>query len=59
MTQLDLTQCRLPDNASIFSVEIKAIDLALGHIEQSRDTDFINFFFLIPADFFPILIKRN
>ena len=33
----------LPDNASIFSAEIKAIDLALDHIEQSRNTDFIIF----------------
>ena len=30
-------------NASIFSAEIKAIDLALDHIEQSRNTDFIIF----------------
>ena len=34
---------RLPANASIFSAEIKAIDLALDHIEQSRNTDFIIF----------------
>ena len=33
----------LPDNASIFSAEIKAIDLALDHIEQSRNTDFVIF----------------
>ena len=36
-------KCRLPDNASIFSAEIKAIDLALDHIEQSRSSDFIIF----------------
>lgn len=35
--------CRLPDNASIFSAEIKAIDLALNHIEQSTSRDFIIF----------------
>ena len=33
----------LPDSASIFSAEIKAIDLALDHIEQSRNSDFIIF----------------
>ena len=38
-------KCRLPDNASIFSAKIKAIDIAfkLDHIEQSRNTDFIIF----------------
>ena len=36
-------KCRLRDNDSIFSAEIKAIDLALYHIEQSRNTDFITF----------------
>ena len=36
-------KCRLPDNASIFSAEIKATDLALDHIEQSRNSDFIIF----------------
>ena len=39
----DTYKCRLPDNASIFSAEIKAIDLALDHIEQSRSSDFIIF----------------
>ena len=33
----------MPDNASIFSAEIKAIGLALNHIEQERNTDFIIF----------------
>ena len=33
----------MPDSASIFSAEIKAIDLALDHIEQSRNSDFIIF----------------
>ena len=39
----DTYKCRLPDGASIFSAEIKAIDLALDHIEQSRNSDFIIF----------------
>ena len=39
----DTYKCRLPDSASIFSAEIKAIDLALDHIEQSRNSDFIIF----------------
>ena len=42
--QLDLPvllQCRLPDNASVFLAEIKAIAIALDHIEQSSNTDFI------------------
>ena len=49
VTQLDQPtpsetyKCRLPDNASNFSAEIKAIDLALDHIEQSRNADFIIF----------------
>ena len=43
VTPSDTYKCRLPDNASIFSAEIKAIDLALDHIEQSRNTDFIIF----------------
>ena len=30
----DLYQFRLPNNSSVFSAEIKAIDLALNHIEQ-------------------------
>ena len=33
----------MPDSASIFSAEIKAIDLALDHNEQSRNSDFIIF----------------
>ena len=43
VTPSDTYKCRLPDNASIFSAEIKAIDLALDHIEQSRSLDFIIF----------------
>ena len=43
VTPSDTYKCRLPDNASIFSAEIKAIDLALDHIEQSRNTDFVIF----------------
>ena len=43
VTPSDTYKCRLPDNASIFSAEIKAIDLALDHIEQSRSSDFIIF----------------
>ena len=43
VTPTDTYKCRLPDNASIFSAEIKAIDLALDHIEQSRSSDFIIF----------------
>ena len=39
----DTYKCRLPDSASIFSAEIKAIDLALDHTEQSRNSDFIIF----------------
>ena len=42
-TPSDTYKCRLPDNASIFSAEIKAVDLALDHIEQSRNSDFIIF----------------
>ena len=34
VTPSDTYKCRLPDSASIFSAEIKAIDLALDHIEQ-------------------------
>ena len=43
VTPFDTYKCRLPDNTSIFSAQIKAIDLALDHIEQSRNTDFIIF----------------
>ena len=43
VTSSDTYKCRLPDNASIFSAEIKAIDLAFDHIEQSESTDFIIF----------------
>ena len=43
VTPSDTYKCRLPDNASLFSAEIKAIDLALDHIEQSRSSDFIIF----------------
>ena len=43
VTPSDTYKCRLPDNASIFSAEIKAVDLALGHIEQSRSSDFTIF----------------
>ena len=43
VTPSDTYKCRLPDNASIFSAEIKAIDLALDHIEESRSSDFIIF----------------
>ena len=39
VTPSDTYKCRLPDSASIFSAEIKAIDLALDHIEQSRNSD--------------------
>ena len=42
-TPSDTYKCRLPDSASIFSAENKAIDLALDHIEQSRNSDFIIF----------------
>ena len=35
VTPTDTSICRLPDNASIFSAEIKY------HIQQSRNTDFI------------------
>ena len=50
VTPSDTYKCRLPDSASIFSAEIKAVDLALDHIEQSRNSDFITF--LIPSLFF-------
>ena len=43
VTPSDTYKCPLPDNASIFSAEIKAIGLALNHIEQSRSTDFVIF----------------
>ena len=43
VTPSDTYKCRLPDNSSIFSAEIKAIDLALDHIEESRSSDFIIF----------------
>ena len=43
--QLDLLMLhhkrRLRNNASIFSAEMKAIDIALDHIKQFRNTDFI------------------
>ena len=37
------SKCRLPDNASIFSAEIKAIDLALDFIDSSSLNKFIIF----------------
>ena len=40
VTPSDTYKCQLSDNAS---AEIKAIDLALGQIEQSRNIDFIIF----------------
>ena len=43
VTPSDTYKCRLPDSASIFSAEIRAIDLAVDHIEQSRNSDFIIF----------------
>ena len=43
VTPSDTHKCPLPDNVSIFSAEIKAIDLALDHIKQSRNSDFIIF----------------
>ena len=43
VTPSDTYKSRLPENASIFSAETKAIDLALDHIEQSRNTDFVIF----------------
>ena len=43
VTPSDTYKCRLPDSACIFSAEIKAINLALDHIEQSRNSDFIIF----------------
>ena len=43
LTASETYKCRLPDNASIFSAEIKAVDLALDHIEQSRNTGLIIF----------------
>ena len=36
-------KCRLPNKSSIFSAEVKAIDLALDLIEQSDSTGFIIF----------------
>ena len=41
-TPSETYKSRLPDNA-FFSAAVKAIDLALVHIEQSRNTDFIIF----------------
>ena len=38
-----ISKCRLPDKSSIFSPEIKAIDLALNLVEQSRSNRFIIF----------------
>ena len=43
VTPSDTSKCRLPNNASIFSAEIKAVDLPLDHNEQSRNTDSIIF----------------
>ena len=43
MTPSDRCKCRLADNASASLAEIKAIDVALNHIERSRNTDFIIF----------------
>ena len=34
---------RLPDNASIFTAELKAIDLALDAVSESEDREFIIF----------------
>ena len=39
----ELYQFRLPNNASIFSAELKAIDLALSHIEQDAYWRYIIF----------------
>ena len=36
-------KCRIPDSSSIFSAEIKAIDIALDFLEQSRSNRFIIF----------------
>ena len=41
VTPSDTYKCRLPDKDSCFSAEIKAIDLALDHIEQSENTDYM------------------
>ena len=38
-----ISKCRLPDKSSIFSAEIKAIDLALNLVEQSRSNRCIIF----------------
>ena len=54
ITTSDTYKCRLPENARIFSAEIKPIDLALDHIEQPRNTDFI--VFPIPSLFFNYFI---
>ena len=64
VTQLDLLvllhlihKCRVSDNVSIFSAESKAIDLALNHIKQSRNTNCIIF-----SDFLPVrqsLLNRH
>ena len=37
----ELDQFRLPNNSSIFSAELKAIDLALNHIEQDGHWQYI------------------
>ena len=39
----ELYQFRLPNNSSIFSAELKAIDLALNHIEQDAYWRYIIF----------------
>jgi hypothetical protein len=36
-------QCRLPDNATLFTAELKGIELALSHIENSPNDDFVIF----------------
>ena len=45
----------LPENTSIYSAEIKAIDLALDHIEQSRNSDFI----IVPDSLFVLQSLHN
>ena len=45
----ELYQFRLPNNSSIFSAELKAIDLALSHIEQDAYWRYVIFTDSLPA----------
>ena len=43
VSNTNVMKCRLPDKSSVFSAEVKAIDLALNIAEESRESNFIVF----------------